>query len=108
MIKRIALLCKLYNFRIRLWRHSPCINSVRVSCKLFYNAGAYTHTSVAIRDALLGTAIPFFEIHISNVHAREEFRHHSYLSDKAIGVIVGFGLDGYEFALRKAARLVNK
>ena len=72
------------------------------------NPAAYTHTSVAIRDALLGTAIPFFEIHISNVHAREEFRHHSYLSDKAVGVIVGFGLDGYEFALRKAARLVNK
>ena len=79
----------------------------KASCILI-NAGAYTHTSVAIRDALLGTAIPFFEIHISNVHAREEFRHHSYLSDKAVGVIVGFGLDGYEFALRKAARLVNK
>ena len=79
----------------------------KASCILI-NAGAYTHTSVAIRDALLGTAIPFFEIHISNVHTREEFRHHSYLSDKAIGVIVGFGLDGYEFALRKAARIVNK
>ena len=79
----------------------------KASCILI-NAGAYTHTSVAIRDALLGTAIPFFEIHISNVHAREEFRHHSYLSDKAVGVIVGFGLDGYEFALRTAARLVNK
>jgi 3-dehydroquinate dehydratase-2 len=57
--------------------------------------GAYTHTSVAIRDALGGVAIPFIEVHISNVHARESFRHHSYLSDKAMGVIVGFGVDGY-------------
>lgn len=69
---------------------------------ILLNAGAYTHTSVAIRDALSGTDIPFFEIHISNVHKREEFRHHSYLSDVALGVIVGFGLEGYEFALRGA------
>ncbi len=71
---------------------------------ILLNAGAYTHTSVAIRDALAGIDIPFFEIHISNVHRREEFRHHSYLSDIAVGVIVGFGLDGYEFALRGAVR----
>lgn len=72
---------------------------------ILINAGAYTHTSVAIRDALLGVAIPFIEIHLSNVHAREEFRHHSFLSDKAAGVIVGFGADGYEYALRYAAKL---
>lgn len=69
------------------------------------NAGAYTHTSVAIRDALVGVAIPFIEVHISNVHARESFRHHSYLSDKAVGVIVGLGTWGYEAALRF---IVNK
>ncbi|ULJ67206.1 type II 3-dehydroquinate dehydratase [Wielerella bovis] len=67
---------------------------------IIINAGAYTHTSVAIRDALSGVAIPFVEVHISNVHARESFRHHSYLSDKAVGVIVGLGTYGYEAALR--------
>lgn len=72
------------------------------------NAGAYTHTSVAIRDALAGIDMPFYEIHISNVHKREEFRHHSFLSDVAVGVIVGFGLDGYEFALRGAVRYLDR
>ena len=72
------------------------------------NAGAYTHTSVAIRDALAGIDMPFYEIHISNVHKREEFRHHSFLSDVAVGVIVGFGLDGYEFALRGAVRFLDR
>lgn len=72
------------------------------------NPGAYTHTSVAIRDALLGVNIPFIEIHLSNIHKREEFRHHSYLSDIAVGVICGLGADGYEFALRKAVRLLNQ
>ncbi len=74
---------------------------------ILINAGAYTHTSVAIRDALAGVAIPFYEIHISNVHKREEFRHHSYLSDIAQGVIVGFGLSGYEFALEGAKRFLD-
>lgn len=64
------------------------------------NAGAYTHTSVALRDALLGTALPFVEVHISNVYKREAFRHHSYLSDIALGVMAGFGVRGYELALR--------
>ncbi|UIP27764.1 type II 3-dehydroquinate dehydratase [Photobacterium sp. TLY01] len=71
---------------------------------ILINPAAYTHTSVAIRDALLGVAIPFIEIHLSNVHAREPFRHHSYLSDKAVGVICGLGPDGYEFALEAAVR----
>ena len=66
------------------------------------NPGAYTHTSVALRDALLGVAIPFIEVHISNVHGREAFRQHSYLSDIALGVITGLGIQGYELALRAA------
>lgn len=63
------------------------------------NPGAYTHTSVAIRDAFSGTAVPFCEVHISNVHKREAFRHHSYLSDVAVGVMAGFGVLGYNLAL---------
>jgi 3-dehydroquinate dehydratase-2 len=64
------------------------------------NPGAYTHTSVAIRDALAGVAIPFVELHISNVHKREAFRHHSYLSDIAEAVMAGFGTQGYQLALQ--------
>ena len=66
---------------------------------IIINPAALTHISVALRDALLGVAIPFIEVHLSNVHARESFRHHSYLSDKAIGVICGLGAKGYSFAL---------
>lgn len=73
------------------------------------NAGAYTHTSVAIRDALLGVDIPFLEIHITNVHAREEFRHKSYLSDKAVGVICGLGpVVGYRSAIDFALQYEKK
>lgn len=68
------------------------------------NAAAYTHTSVAVRDALAGVAIPFIEVHLSNLYKRETFRHHSYLSDIAIGLISGLGANGYEAALRYAAR----
>ncbi|MDO6543807.1 type II 3-dehydroquinate dehydratase [Photobacterium sanguinicancri] len=75
---------------------------------IIINPAAFTHTSVAIRDALLGVAIPFIEVHLSNVHAREPFRHHSYLSDKAVGVICGLGADGYEFALNAAARRLHQ
>lgn len=70
---------------------------------IIINAGAFTHTSVAIRDALIGVAIPFVEVHLSNVYAREAFRHHSYLSDKAQGVIAGLGMYGYEAALHFCA-----
>ena len=66
---------------------------------IIFNPGSFTHTSVAIRDALLGVAIPFIEVHLSNVHAREEFRRHSYFSDIADGVICGFGANSYNLAL---------
>lgn len=66
---------------------------------ILINPAAFTHTSVALRDALLGVGLPFVEIHLSNPHAREPFRHHSYLSDKAEGVICGFGADSYRLAL---------
>ena len=66
---------------------------------LIFNAGAYTHTSIALMDAVKGTGVPLLELHISNVHAREEFRQHSYLSDKAIGVVAGLGVYGYIAAL---------
>ena len=66
---------------------------------IIINAGGLTHTSVALRDALAGVAIPFVEVHISNVHARETFRHHSHLSALAAGVLVGFGVQGYRMAL---------
>lgn len=69
---------------------------------IIINPAAFTHTSVALRDALLGTAIPYIEVHLSNVHARESFRHHSYFSDKAVGVICGLGADGYQYALQAA------
>ena len=69
-----------------------------------FNFGAHTHTNIAIRDAILSVNLPFYEVHISNIYAREEFRHHSFFSDIAIGSIVGFGLDGYEFALNKIMR----
>lgn len=69
---------------------------------IIINPGAFTHTSIAMRDALLGVAIPFIEVHLSNVHARESFRQQSYLSDIAVGVITGLGAAGYEYALQAA------
>jgi 3-dehydroquinate dehydratase-2 len=71
---------------------------------LVINPAAWTHTSVAIRDAVTGVALPLWEVHITNVHKREAFRHHSFLSDVAQGVICGYGIRGYRYALIEAAR----
>lgn len=75
---------------------------------ILINPGALTHTSIALRDALLGSDIPFVEIHISNVYARESFRHHSFLSDIAKGVIVGCGIKGYELGLQALIHYLNQ
>ena len=72
-----------------------------VDCAII-NPGAFTHTSVAIRDAFLATALPFIEVHLSNIHRRESFRRHSYLSDVAAGVIIGLGATGYRLAYQAA------
>ena len=85
-----------------------CIQAARDDGTAFIliNPAAFTHTSVALRDALAAVAIPYFEIHLSNPHAREPFRQHSYFSDKAVGVVCGFGADSYRYALDAAlARL---
>ena len=75
---------------------------------IIINPGAFTHTSIALRDAFLGVGIPFIEVHLSNVHAREAFRRTSYLSDVAVGLITGFGQQGYSFALAAAAKLAGE
>ncbi|MBX9867535.1 MAG: type II 3-dehydroquinate dehydratase [Burkholderiales bacterium] len=74
---------------------------------IIINPAAFTHTSVAIRDALLAVAVPFIEIHLSNVHAREDFRQHSYFSDVAVGVICGLGAYGYQAALNYAINFLK-
>ena len=71
---------------------------------LIFNPGAFSHTSIALRDAILGVQLPFIEVHLSNIYARESFRRHSYFSDIAVGCIVGLGPLGYELALRAAIR----
>lgn len=73
---------------------------------IILNAGAYTHTSVAILDALLASELPVVEVHLSNIHRRESFRHHSYVSQAAVGMICGFGSHGYLLALEALARLL--
>lgn len=75
---------------------------------IIINPAAFTHTSIAIRDALSAVEIPFIEVHLSNVHRRESFRHHSYLSDIAVGVICGLGAQGYELALQAAIKHINQ
>ncbi len=74
---------------------------------ILFNPAAFTHTSIALRDALQGVGIPFIELHLSNVHAREAFRHRSYFSDIAAGVISGFGALGYELALNAALNILS-
>jgi len=84
--------------------HNAIHNNVRF---IIINPAAFTHTSVALRDALSGVNIPFIEIHLSNVYAREAFREHSYFSDIAVGVISGLGAQGYELALQAAIKQLN-
>ena len=74
---------------------------------ILINAGAYTHTSIALRDALLGVAIPYVEVHLSNIYSREEFRHKSFLSDKALGLVCGFGANSYQLALQGIVSYLN-
>jgi 3-dehydroquinate dehydratase-2 len=74
---------------------------------ILFNPAAFTHTSIALRDALLAVAIPFIELHLSNVAAREKFRHHSYFADIAVGTIAGFGVTSYELALTAALRYLD-
>ena len=84
------------------------IHAARTDCVgIVINPGAFTHTSIALRDALTGVALPVVELHISNVHAREEFRHHSYISPIAQCVIAGAGIQGYDFAVRRLATLLS-
>ena len=85
--------------------HQATDNKVRF---ILMNPAAFTHTSVALRDALSGVGIPFIEIHLSNVHAREAFREHSYFSDIAVGVISGLGATGYELALHAALQQLTR
>ena len=85
--------------------HQTKDNGVRF---ILINPAAFTHTSVALRDALSGVGIPFIEIHLSNVHAREAFREHSYFSDIAVGVISGLGATGYELALQAALQQLTR
>ncbi len=75
---------------------------------VIFNPGGYSHTSVALRDVFLGVSLPVMEVHISNIYARESFRHHSYFSDISVGSLAGFGISGYSMALNAAAALVKK
>jgi 3-dehydroquinate dehydratase-2 len=83
------------------------IHAARDDCAgVVINPGAFTHTSIALRDALLAAELPVVEVHLSNVHRREPFRHHSYVSDIAEVVVIGAGVDGYGFAVRQLARVL--
>ncbi|MGV3345321.1 type II 3-dehydroquinate dehydratase [Enterobacteriaceae bacterium LUAb1] len=85
-----------------------CIHKARGNIDyIIINPAAFTHTSVALRDALLAVSIPFIEVHLSNIYAREPFRHHSYLSDISAGVICGLGADGYFWALQTAIKRLS-
>ena len=103
--EKIQTLATQHNVKVECFQangEEKLINKIHESFQqvdfILINPAAYTHTSVALRDALLAVSIPFVEIHLSNVHKRELFRHHSYFSDVAEGVICGLGAKGYEFA----------
>ena len=103
---KIALDCRQSNAEHQLieWIQQASVENIDF---IIINPAAFTHTSVAIRDALSAVQIPFIEVHISNVHARESFRHHSYLSDIALGVIAGLGVQGYEYAYQSAVNYLG-
>jgi 3-dehydroquinate dehydratase-2 len=103
---QIELICFQSNHEGDLVDRVQAARNEQVSF-IIINAGAYTHTSIALRDALAAVAIPFIEVHISNVHAREAFREHSYLSDIASGVICGLGSQGYRMALDFALERIS-
>jgi 3-dehydroquinate dehydratase-2 len=105
--KGVSLECIQSNAEVELIEHIHRAGRENVQFILI-NPAAFTHTSVALRDALSGVGIPFIEIHLSNVHAREAFREHSYFSDIAVGVISGFGALGYELALQAALQHLHK
>lgn len=107
LANQLSLECFQSNSEVELIEriHQAATDNVRF---ILINPAAFTHTSVAIRDALSGVAIPFIEIHLSNVHAREEFREHSYFSDIAVGVISGLGALGYELALQAAVEQLQR
>ena len=104
---RITVDCRQSNAEHELvdWIHQARDSDVGF---IVINPAALTHTSVALRDALSAVEIPFIEVHLSNVHAREPFRRHSYLSDVAVGVIAGLGARGYEYALREAVARITR
>ncbi len=101
-----SLQCLQSNAEHELIERIQRAGAEQVAC-LIFNPGGFTHTSVALRDAVLAVRIPLIEVHLSNPSARETFRHRSYFSDIALGVISGFGAFGYELAIRAAARHVN-
>lgn len=105
--KNFTLECFQSNSEVELIEtvHQGAKNGVRF---IIINPAAFTHTSVALRDAMSGVDIPFIEVHLSNVHARESFREHSYFSDIAVGVISGLGAFGYELALQAAIEHLHR
>lgn len=113
--EKIQTLATQHNVKVECFQansEEKLINKIHESFQqvdfILINPAAYTHTSVALRDALLAVSIPFVEIHLSNVHKREPFRHHSYFSDVAEGVICGLGAKGYEFAFLFAINYLAK
>lgn len=86
------------------WIHQAPANEIHY---LIFNPAAFTHTSIALRDALLAVKLPFIEVHLSNIHAREPFRHQSYFSDIALGTITGFGSQSYELALQALIQILT-
>ncbi len=114
--KSLHLQAAQYQYQLSFWQSNAEHEIVEFIHQAFndnvdfiiINPAAFTHTSVAIRDALLATKIPFIEVHLSNVHAREAFRKHSYFSDIAHGIICGLGAHGYELALQAAHQILTE